>query len=403
MMNRLTAFSNTIGVGLVIASDGSMSLSLCQVSRSNSSLTLEKKIAGLNEINDLIKHIPSKSVISLNITGKGVLYKQIEKIDPVTPSNFGQILPNANFEDFYIQNFVSGEYSFIAVMRKAEADKLLDQFRDVGLTPVMLSLGPFIVNHVLPQLNLYANEVAFDGHIIVQDGQKQWSKYTYGTAYTSSFPLKIENEPIDELLVLAYASAFQLMMAEQLDVISPDIETVNHGYNNAVSVKRVKSYGAVILVGLFILLLANFILFSYYQSENTGLAYQVSRSSQNVSQIKDAADRIKGKEQQLQYLGWDGGISKAQLTDQLAAEMPADITWKQVEINPIDVNSSRTQRTLIFKDRQITITGVSQKILPVNEWMARIKSKRWVKGVQLQNYSFNNELNTGQFIVNITY
>jgi len=39
----------------------------------------------------------------------------------------------------------------------------------------------------------------------------------------------------------------------------------------------------------------------------------------------------------------------------------------------------------------------------VNEWMARIKTKHWAKDVQLENYSFNNELNTGQFIVNITY
>jgi hypothetical protein len=45
------------------------------------------------------------------------------------------------------------------------------------------------------------------------------------------------------------------------------------------------------------------------------------------------------------------------------------------------------------------VTGKSERIIPVNEWIARVKTQKWVKNVQLDSYTFSNELNTGQFTV----
>jgi Tfp pilus assembly protein PilN len=119
--------------------------------------------------------------------------------------------------------------------------------------------------------------------------------------------------------------------------------------------------------------------------------------------VKGIEDQIKAKEQKLKALGWDGGINKAILIDQLAASLPQEITWKAIEVNPVDVSGSRIQRLVMFKDGQIKVTGLSQQIIPVNEWMARVKILKWVKSVQLENFGLNQELNTGQFTINITY
>jgi hypothetical protein len=72
-------------------------------------------------------------------------------------------------------------------------------------------------------------------------------------------------------------------------------------------------------------------------------------------------------------------------------------------VNPVDLPASRTQKFLAFYDRKIWIIGTSEKIIPVNEWIARIKIKSWVKNIQLENFAFNNELNTGQFTIIIDY
>jgi len=96
-------------------------------------------------------------------------------------------------------------------------------------------------------------------------------------------------------------------------------------------------------------------------------------------------------------------VSKARLIGQMASCLPQEVTWKQVDMDPVDNDESRAQRTPIFKNRQIRIAGLSEKVIPVNEWIARIKTQHWVKDVTLDNYVFNNEANTGQFTISVSY
>jgi Tfp pilus assembly protein PilN len=129
----------------------------------------------------------------------------------------------------------------------------------------------------------------------------------------------------------------------------------------------------------------------------------VSRSTQSNVDIQTINDQLKQKEKLLRDLGWENGINKSALVDQLASLLPEEVTWNNISVDPIDAVSSRTQKSLIFFDRQIRVTGTSEKIIPVNEWIARVKTKPWVKNVQMDSYTFNSELNTGQFTVIINY
>jgi len=102
-------------------------------------------------------------------------------------------------------------------------------------------------------------------------------------------------------------------------------------------------------------------------------------------------------------MGWEDNIDKSGLIDQLASLLPAEITWREATVDPLDLTASRNQKTMAFYTRKIRITGNSEKIIPVNEWIARIKTIKWVKNVQLDSYTFNNELSTGQFTILIDY
>lgn len=96
-------------------------------------------------------------------------------------------------------------------------------------------------------------------------------------------------------------------------------------------------------------------------------------------------------------------MNKSAMLDQLASLLPDGITWTEAAIDPVDQAATRVQKSVAFFSRRIRITGNSEKIIPVNEWMARIKTKSWVKNVQLDSYALNSELNTGQFVVLIDY
>lgn len=403
MLNQYLHINTAAGVAITLHGDGSLAVNACQVTARHDQLDIVQKVTGIASIAELSKHLPQQSLISLNITGKGILYKQVEKITKLTQHNFSRLLPNADLQDFYVQNLVSGERSFISIIRKAEADNIIRQLQQAGFIPVLLSIGPFPVIHVLPQLNVYDPEIIFDGHVLTLDEQSHLISYKNDPSAKAPFPLKIESEKIDEQLVLAYASAFQLVLSQRLDPVQAQVETLEQAYTAVLSKKKLQAYGALVLVITFIILLVNFILFSWLNDDNTRMSYQVSRSVKSTEDVKGVQDAIKTKEQELQVLGWDGGINKAYLLDQMAACLPSEITWKQVDVSPLDINQSRVQKLLVFKDRQITLTGLSARILPVNEWMARIKAQKWVKDVQLENYTFDTEKNSGQFTLNISY
>jgi hypothetical protein len=403
MLEQYYRINQASGVSINLRQDGTVSINACSVIAKGNQLDIDKKALDLSGIEDLKKHFPAGTMLSLNLSGKGILHRQTEKTEEINQGNFSKILPNANMDDFYIQNFVSGDCSFVSVIRKTEADKWIVQVRDQDCIPLMLSLGPYSVQHIISQLNVYGNEIIFGGNIIQRDEQSQWTSYRYEESALTPYALKIESESINEKLVIPYASVFQLVLASKLEVIQAHVPSLEIEFQKKLTGNKLKVKGFLILAVLFILLLVNFVVFTGLNSSNARLGLQVSKFAQSTSSIQDISDQIKKKEGLLGNLGWDGGINKSALVDQIAALMPAEITWKEVTINPVDLSSSRTQRSLVFFNRRIRITGTSEKIIPVNEWMARVKTKVWVKNIQLESFTYNNELNTGQFIIIIDY
>jgi Tfp pilus assembly protein PilN len=403
MLERYYRINHAAGVNIHLRQDGAVHIHACSVIANGNQLDIDQKVLDLHSVEGLSKHFQAKTAIALNLSGKGILHKQIEKTEAIDQGNFNKILPNAQIDDFYVQHFLSGNMSFVSVIRKSEADRWINQFIAQGFTLLSLSLGPFPVEHIIPQLNVYESRLQFNGNIIQRDEHSHWTNYRYEETARAPFPLKIESEGIDEKLAIPYAVAFQLILGNQLDIIQAEVPLLNDAYQNKLGDQKLKVNGILVLSVFFVLLLINLVVFSWLNSSNAQLTSRVSRFTQNTSNVQGINEQIKQKETLLQSLGWDGGINKSALIDQLSSLMPEEISLKEIGINPIDLNSSRTQRSLIFFDRRISITGTSGKIIPVNEWMARIKTRPWVKNIQMESYAYSSELNTGQFIITLNY
>ncbi|HTK18443.1 MAG TPA: hypothetical protein VL442_02970 [Mucilaginibacter sp.] len=396
-------FNEVAGVHLHIHPDGGTAIQVCTVKATGNQLQIEKKITDLTSMGQLKAQLLAKSLIALNLSGKGILQKRIDKIATIDQNAFNKILPNAKVEDFYVQNFISGEASFVSLIRKAEADRWIDALIDLQLTPLTLSLGPFAVDTIITQLNIYENEFIIGGHQVSRNEKNEWLDYQYHPSLTSSFPIKVASEKIDEKLIIPYAAAFQLVLINSIEPVQANADRLDNVLQKRLSDQKIKVQGAIVLMAIFILLLINFVLFSWLNSSNNTLSEQVSRYTQNSSNQQELNLQVKQKEMRLKALGWDGGINKSTLIDQLASLLPTEVTLKEIAINPIELVNSRTQKSLVFYDRKIWITGISEKIIPVNEWIARIKTRHWIKNIQLENYAFNSELNTGQFTITIDY
>jgi Tfp pilus assembly protein PilN len=403
MLEQYYRISEAIGVSIAIDASGHTAINACSVTIANNQLSFGKKITDLSAVEELAKHFPAKSIVAFNLSGKGILLKQLEGTEEINQNNFNKILPNASIEDFYVQNFLSGSRSFVSVIRKVEADRWINQLKELGFVPLMLSLGPFPTQNIIAQLNVYGNELIFNGHTIQRNEQMEWIAYHYKETGFSPFPFKVESENLSEKLIISYATAFQLVLADKVEPVKAEVPLLETALRKLIEEKKLKVQGFLVLSVFFMLLLINFFLFSWLNSSNAKLTEQVSRSAQSTEDIQKVNEQVQQKEGLLKTLGWEGDLNKSALIDQAASLLPGDITWKEVAIDPIDLSGSRSQKSIVFLNRKIRIVGNSEKIIPVNEWIARIKTKEWVKNVQLDSYTYNNELNTGQFIVVIDY
>jgi len=405
-MNKLEQYyriNHVAGVHIHIHPDGHATLQVCTIVASGNQLQIDKRITDLASPGQLKEYLPAKSMIALNISGKGVLQKRIERIEVIDQNTFSKILPNAKSEDFYVQNFVSGESSFISLIRGAEANKWMSQLRELQFTPLMLSLGSFPIDAVVSQLNIYENELLFNGYQIRRNEKGEWIECLYDETIHSAFPIKIATEKIDEKLIIPYAAAFQLVLNNSLEPVKANVDHLEKDFQKKLSDQKIKAQSVVVLIIVFALLLINFILFSFLNSSNNTLTAQLSRSAQNSNNQQEINEQVKKKESILRSLGWEGGINKSGLIDQIASLLPPEVSIEEIVINPINQTQSRTQKMLSFSERKIQIHGNSERIIPVNEWIARIKTKPWVKNIQMENFGYDNELNTGQFTVTINY
>ena len=403
MLEQYKGINQAAGVTITINPDGSLAIDACLISVIGDQLDFVKKLPNLPDMKALMKALPAKSFVALNLSGKGILQKQVQRSTDDGPVDIQKVIPSLNPKDFYVQQMASGSQGFISMIRRTEADSWIEALQKEGFIPLILSLGPFPVMHVERQLNVYDYELIFNGHRIYRTDASQWESCTYDAALLAPFPLKLESEGINERLLMPYAAAFQLVMAAKLTPVIAEVPVLETTFHEVLDKKKLQLRGGLIVAIFFILLLINFILFSWLNSDNNKLSEQVGMSAQSSIDLEKIDDQVKQKEALLHNLGWDDDVNKSALVDQLADLLPPELNWQQLDINPVDLANSRIQKLPVFFERQIRVIGTSGRIIPVNEWIARIKTRHWVKSVQLESYDFNNELNIGQFMVIINY
>jgi hypothetical protein len=405
-MNNLEQYyriRQAAGVAIHVKLDGNIAIQVCSVSAQGNKLDINEKKINLAKVDELKKYLPARIPIALNLSGKGILQKRIERTLEVSQQNFHQILPNGNYEDFYVQNFISGEYSFVSLVRKGDADKWLSQLKELGLVPLMLSLGPFAINLVIEQLNIYDQDFQFGGHRVVRNESGEWTECLSGEKLTSAFPVKLASEKIDEKLIIPYAAAFQLVLAGHIEPVKTNVEILESVLQEKLSANKRKTILVLGLIILFTALMVNLIVFTFLSRANMQLADRLSTYQQDTQNLALLTEQIKAKEERLTKLGWDGGINKSILIDRVAALLPSEVTLQEIAVNPFQADKNHSGKALLFETRKIRIRGESERILPVNEWIARIKIQNWVKNVRLEDFIYNNELKAGQFTITVNY
>lgn len=391
------------GIAVELRNAGDPIINACLIEAHGNELNINIKLPNLMSLKELAAKMPVKEAFALNISGRGVLHKQLQGVDMSDEEAFAQAMPNSKSDDFYTQRVTSSETTFISLIRKAEADRWITELAHSGCEILSLSLGPFPIYPIQSSLNYYDGELRFAGNVIGRDDKKEWQSLKIEADANAKFPVKIGNEIIEENLLIPYAAALQLILAGQIEPVMANNTELGIKFNDLLNNIRLKANVAVILCAFFLLLLANFIVLSELSSANNQLMQQTSVSSVSINDVQKTYNELKKRRSLVNVLGWEGGTHKSVLIDEVGALLPDEITWSKLEVDPVDMQQSRDRKAPFFDNKRIKISGTSQKVIAINEWMARIKTRHWVKNVQLESYNWNNELNTGEFKINIDY
>jgi hypothetical protein len=395
-----------IGMEIQIQSDTSLHYRYCEISAHKELLTINKKNQAEGELQKVFKNMPAKP-LAISITGKGVLIKKTARQEYISPQILDQLFPNLTADQFYIQNFKSGEHSFVSIIRKEVVDRIIDEIDQSGLKILLVTIGPFAASQCISQLNFYNNTAQFDGHRIVYTSEYDWESYQYLPGLSSEFPLKIDIEPIDEAFVLAYATAFQLLLLNKLKLVNINVPLVDFNLKEYSAGIKFKRRLAVFTGFLFSALLINFCVFSYFNNQNQVLGRAVNASSAQVGNMRDLEKQITDKESLIKSLGWNRGISYAFIIDRIAQSVPKTITLDDLSINPLKEKGNQFSNATANKEYEtgkIKIIGHTDNVTDFNNWVSTLKEMSWIKKTAIAGYSPDQNIETAnQFTVLISY
>jgi len=390
------------GAEVHLLGDGTFAIRVMYLSLHKSHIQIDRKKEYTVSLEQLAS-IELNGPIALTLTGKGVLIKKTAKLESVTEQSLRQLFPGFKLAEFYVQHFSSGDHSFIALIRQEIADPILKAIRKHGGKILVFSLGPFAAAQVMPLLNHYGTHLDFDGHQVILDEQKNWLDYSYTTGAGTAFQLKLGIEPIPQQYLLAYASAFQLILNERLDLVGVGDQQMEEELAELLSKLKFKKNSALSLYSLFALLLVNFLLFSYYNAANQKLAGKAGRQNTQTFDRKKLETAVIEKEKQVNLLGWNHGQHYSFLCDQIGQTVPAAITLNELHINRLAATPITSDKEVQVETGTIKILGQSASIYAINEWIYALKQKPWVKTVQLQKYTVDQQQDLPVFTIRLNY
>ena len=332
----------------------------------------------------------------LCIDGPGVIHKKVTRSDnlelsKLVKSSIPQIDPD---ELFYQYTPISSSEGFLSVIRKNLLEEVFRHLSETRLLIQKVSLGPFPINTFLSFT---------EGHTTITTPY-----HTLNTSSTiESFELNSNGnheskhyefigEYIESELLLPYCCALQHFIPNNSTLSSHSTLTRAH-QREFLFFSIMKRSIAIVPFILFVILLINFVLFSYYQSENRELTVQNSIKLSETSKINALREELAQKEELISELETKASGPITYYADQLAASLVDGIKLTTLEVYPLDSRAFNLDQSYVFQPGLIKIAGLCTNPQALSGWLNAVNSLAWVETISSPEYSRNELLRKGQF------
>lgn len=410
LIERVYAINDVIGISCELLENG-MVLRSCRVKRRGNQLKIVERRT-FSDYKDLQIYLRSrrKVPISIQLHGKGVLIKRRQQLPSSTDNSLEDLFPGFEESNFVYSSLRGADIYWYAFIKKELIKCIIAKITQAKNPIIKLYLGPFVADSILDQLNGYSGNYYFSGYQINRDPElKKWTVLTTSTNEPRKTILKLNGVDFPETHVLCYAAGFALLMEAYIEDYSVRYNLFDDANAQYKERNKLRIQAIAYLVFICIVLLVNTGLYIHYSNTLETLKSE-SQITMNQQTEAAAIDRkIANNDLLLRDLGWNAGIRKSWIMNQLAHSMTGDysIKWSSVEISPRPQKSSvrfgmdnNESNRFIIK-----IKGVCRSLDDLTQWDQHLQAMRWVQRTEIEQFSAdnNNEMGLSEFSLAITY
>jgi len=391
-MNPLT--NKVFSVHIHMSASNEQVYACCLVSRNKDSFEVRQQATGIVDPEDMYKEIPAGVPVILNITGKGILIRQIHilqakntDVELVIQEHF----PGINPTEFSYQTYTDeGGIMWITLVRKRVLHELLRQFSQKLHAPVYVSAGPF---DLLQAPGYVARDGVFNGLQYVLSFRNEALELV--NTVQADEVSEGKHGGIDKALEHAYATALNWLMTKGANGLND--ETVSANRSNLKFINYAKGVSWIFLIGWLTILLGNFILFNNLSASYTDNTYKFDANASALRQMDSLQQQFREQKQFLKnhnlYVQTHFGF----WADRLGASTGNQIVLTDLAFFPLRERND----SVMFDNALVKVKGTANTIFYLNDWINKLKSEKWIREITLENYDRSQSNEPGTFDVQL--
>lgn len=371
--------------------DQSLRFSFVHIHKKGQKLTTSNKAEHILGFDDLEKQLDIQIPVALSITGKGVLSRKVTSIDTQWPENLLEVLPNAKPEQFVGQVFQLYNEAHLSFARKDLVLDIIEQFRALDIHIVHLNVSLLNIQDILPLIDQKDKTLHIGDSVLNLKDQKLQAVAKRSEVVTTT--VSIGGEELPSSFLTAFASGFQVLV--RIPIVIFNLTKLENWKEDYWFKRWIKIGGWRILIGMFVLLLGNFILFSYFTNKNQKLGLELSFYEKQLAELQVLEIQLQNSES---LTGTNNILEHSKTSfyaDQIAAIVPPGIQLKELHIFPALNSSKREKEYFSFDKKVIHILGQNNKVMMLNLWIKQLEGLDWVEEVKVLPYKEQNGI--GQF------
>lgn len=397
-MDYIIRIREIAGIDINLLSDNSYLVHIIIVQLSGSKIIKSDEYLHIKSLDQIFEKIPVQIPVALNISGRGILHKQVpgEYQGHIIQS----LIPGANSNEYYYQRFTYSAKEDIAIVRKQPVDHLINLFTDKGYIVLNAGISLGFAAGILQMINTGRQPQIFTGnHIVHLSTEGEMTSYATSPSHAQIIECAIDAIILKSIQIPSFSIAVNTLIDIQ-EAPGIEVESIIQARYNYRHKKIFTTSAWAILLFLLGTLLINFMVYQHYYQLNEESLARRTLYQNRLDNLDTLQTKVKQKELFMQKLGWLKPASFSEISDKLAASVPEDITLTEMDIFPIS-GKENTDVQFNSKRDTVMITGYCYEPGSVNEWISSMDSIDMIQSVKLLNYWYKKEDETGNFRIEI--